>query len=251
MLGSTELESTSSSAAAALLPPPPRFDPETLRIPLTAMGLGFVSGVFSSASRASMVFMAENAHRQPDTVQGWYFYNKTKNYKVILAGVKGGFKSGLRLGAWAVSWVALDHGIAACRRSVLFGPSPTQPPLIISLSPEPSVQLSPPATTDLAGSDVASDEGSAVLYHPHDRYMRWFDGALAGTGVASGAVLLHRLPRPTSFHFILGGLLAGGVFGGLRDLQGLIAEAKPESEASKHTSSPVVVPSPAATPINR
>jgi hypothetical protein len=47
-------------------------------IPFTGFALGFGAGVYQSAKRASLVFMAENAHRRPDTVQGWYFYNKTK-----------------------------------------------------------------------------------------------------------------------------------------------------------------------------
>lgn len=49
-----------------------------MTIPLFAFALGFVPATYTAASRASLVFMAENAHRRPDTVQGWYFYNKTK-----------------------------------------------------------------------------------------------------------------------------------------------------------------------------
>lgn len=47
-------------------------------IPLAAAILGFSTGFYQAAKRAGLVFMAENAHRRPDTVQGWYFYNKTK-----------------------------------------------------------------------------------------------------------------------------------------------------------------------------
>jgi hypothetical protein len=49
-----------------------------LAIPLTGFTFGFGTGLYQSAKRSSLVFMAENAHRRPDTVQGWYFYNKTK-----------------------------------------------------------------------------------------------------------------------------------------------------------------------------
>jgi hypothetical protein len=47
-------------------------------IPVTGFTLGFCTGLYQAAKRSSLVFMAENAHRRPDTVQGWYFYNKTK-----------------------------------------------------------------------------------------------------------------------------------------------------------------------------
>lgn len=49
-----------------------------LAIPATAFAIGFGAGLYQAAKRSSLVFMAENAHRRPDTVQGWYFYNKTK-----------------------------------------------------------------------------------------------------------------------------------------------------------------------------
>ncbi|CAD6911926.1 unnamed protein product [Tilletia controversa] len=229
---SPRISSLPIHSVPALSPlPPPVFHPETLRIPLTAMGIGFISGCFTSASRASTVFMAENAHRQPDTVQGWYFYNKTKNYKIILAGGKGGAKTALRLGAWAGSWVALDHATSLCRRKLLYGPSPSsafatiQPSTVFGSRPDAvsSASYSVPAEM---GTEIAA--ASAMAYHPQDRYMRWFDGAFAGMGVASGAVLLHRLSRPTSTRFILGGVLAGGLAGGLRDLQGLLSEAQAE-----------------------
>lgn len=50
----------------------------TLGIPVTGAAIGFGAGFYQSAKRAGLVFLAENAHRRPDTVQGWYFYNKTK-----------------------------------------------------------------------------------------------------------------------------------------------------------------------------
>ncbi|KAG8863741.1 hypothetical protein FRB96_007578 [Tulasnella sp. 330] len=59
---------------------------------------------------ASLRFLAENAHRPPTTLQGWYFYNKTKNYRVLLAGFKGAGRESLRLGAMGCSWVALEEG---------------------------------------------------------------------------------------------------------------------------------------------
>lgn len=47
-------------------------------IPITGFAIGFCTGLYQAGKQSSLVFMAENAHRRPDTVQGWYFYNKTK-----------------------------------------------------------------------------------------------------------------------------------------------------------------------------
>ena len=60
---------------------------------------------------ASLRFLAENVHRPPTTVQGWYFYNKTKNYKVILGGLKGAAAEGGRLAAAGAGWVGASWGM--------------------------------------------------------------------------------------------------------------------------------------------
>ncbi|KDN44952.1 hypothetical protein K437DRAFT_263085 [Tilletiaria anomala UBC 951] len=156
-----EYEPNASNAMISPRPPPPvlctsthaRGDPNTLpphfvTLPASSFTLGFVTGLYTSANRASLVFMAENAHRRPETVQGWYFYNKTKvdlfkykkcysypspsfshfhrdpalfppqNYKVLLAGAKGGLATGLRLSAWVTAFMALDEAFGAGRLSL-------------------------------------------------------------------------------------------------------------------------------------
>ena len=85
-------------------------NPSTLLIPLCASSIGFVSGLLTASQRASLQFLAENAHRQPTTLQGWYFYNKTKNYRVALAGVQGGIRTAARLGGWTAAFVGLKEG---------------------------------------------------------------------------------------------------------------------------------------------
>ncbi len=42
-------------------------------------------------------------------MQGWYFYQKTKNYRVALAGLKGAGKEGLRGIAVGSAWVTMEH----------------------------------------------------------------------------------------------------------------------------------------------
>ena len=75
---------------------------------ISAYGLGFASGMATGFQRAGLVFLAENAHRLPTTVQGWYFYNKTKNYRMILGGLRQGSWTGLRLSGWVSGWCLLD-----------------------------------------------------------------------------------------------------------------------------------------------
>lgn len=92
-------------------------NPTLLLIPVCASTFGFVSGLLSTSQRVSLQFLAENAHRQPTTLQGWYFYNKTKNYKIALEGVKGGLKTAARLGLWTSAFVGLQE--AGVRSRVL------------------------------------------------------------------------------------------------------------------------------------
>lgn len=150
-------------------------------LPTTAFGLGLVSGVLTSGKKAGLVFMAENAHRLPDTVQGWYFYSKTKNYKVMLGAVKGGLKQGVRLGIWTTGFCFAERFAELTRGSV-------------------QKQLS------------GGKEGWKVLGH-------WTDGALAGVVAAGAATGLYRLPRASAMRVLQLGLLAGASTGGIRDLQ--------------------------------
>lgn len=83
-------------------------------LPCVATTLGFSFGLLRGSRRASLRFLAENAHRQPTTIRGWYLYNKTKNYKVFLAGLRGGGKEAARLGVVGLGWVGLEE---ACVRT--------------------------------------------------------------------------------------------------------------------------------------
>ncbi|KAF9046065.1 hypothetical protein BDZ89DRAFT_1007864 [Hymenopellis radicata] len=84
---------------------PPRLLVLPPAIFLLASTIGFVRG----SRAASLRFLAENAHRPPRTVQGWYFYQKTKNYRVAFAGLKGAGKEGLRGIAVGCAWVTVEH----------------------------------------------------------------------------------------------------------------------------------------------
>jgi len=82
-----------------------------LLVPGTAFIVGSAIGLVRGGRTASLRFLAENAHRPPKTVQGWYFYNKTKNYRVMLGGLKGAGLEGSRLGAIALCYVGLETAI--------------------------------------------------------------------------------------------------------------------------------------------
>lgn len=82
-----------------------------LLVPGTAFIVGSAIGLVRGGRRASLRFLAENAHRPPKTVEGWYFYNKTKNYRVMLGGMKGAGMEGSRLCGIAVCYVGLESVI--------------------------------------------------------------------------------------------------------------------------------------------
>ncbi|KAG9050464.1 hypothetical protein FS837_005269 [Tulasnella sp. UAMH 9824] len=88
-------------------------------IPITASLAGGMLGFIRGSRMSALRFLAENAHRAPTTVRGWYFYNKTKNYRVLLGGFKGGGQEALRLGAVGCGWVAFEEGWKAISTQVL------------------------------------------------------------------------------------------------------------------------------------
>lgn len=81
-----------------------------LVVPAIAFVVGTGLGIMRGGRTASLRFLAENAHRPPTTVQGWYFYKKTKNYRVMLGALKGAGVEASRLSILALSFVGLEEG---------------------------------------------------------------------------------------------------------------------------------------------
>ncbi len=79
-------------------------------LPGAAVLTGISIGLFRGSRTASLRFLAENAHRTPKTVRGWYLYNKSKNYRVLLGGLKAAGLDATKLGLTAAGWVALEEG---------------------------------------------------------------------------------------------------------------------------------------------
>lgn len=86
---------------------PPRF----YLVPGAAIIVGSAIGILRGSQAASLRFLAENVHRPPTTVQGWYFYNKTKNYKVLFGGLKGAGLEASKLVVVALGWVGIEEGL--------------------------------------------------------------------------------------------------------------------------------------------
>ncbi|KAJ7179345.1 hypothetical protein C8R46DRAFT_887198 [Mycena filopes] len=84
--------------------------PRLYTVPFGAVLLGMVVGVNRGARLASLRFLAENAHRTPTTQKGWYYYHKTKNYRVILGALQGAARDAAYLGTTTVAWVGLEEG---------------------------------------------------------------------------------------------------------------------------------------------
>jgi len=87
---------------------PPRF----YLVPGAALVVGSVIGIARGSRAASLRFLAENVHRPPTTVQGWYFYNKTKNYRVLYGGLKGAGAEASRLVAISLGYVGMEEGLS-------------------------------------------------------------------------------------------------------------------------------------------
>ncbi|KAI9013202.1 hypothetical protein BC832DRAFT_549036 [Gaertneriomyces semiglobifer] len=64
----------------------------TLQLGMAGAIGGFISGFYLGGRQRSYQFLAENAHRRPQTVGGWYYYHKYKNYEIAHFGFKSGFK---------------------------------------------------------------------------------------------------------------------------------------------------------------
>ncbi|KAJ8585306.1 hypothetical protein M405DRAFT_414964 [Rhizopogon salebrosus TDB-379] len=83
-------------------------------LPASAAFIGVFIGAVRGSRLASLRFLAENAHRPPKTIRGWYLYNKTKNYRRMAAGLKSGGKDATKLGVTAFVWVGIEDVLERC-----------------------------------------------------------------------------------------------------------------------------------------
>ena len=81
-----------------------------------AFFIGGLLGVSHGSKMSGMRFRAENSHRFPTTSTGWYLYHKTKNYHVMLGGIKEGLKMGFRTSAWTSAFLVVEDAIDRVRQ---------------------------------------------------------------------------------------------------------------------------------------
>lgn len=87
---------------------------------LTSFCGGFALGVSYGGKTSSLRFRAENAHRFPTTTTGWYLYHKSKNYHVMLGGLKEGFKMGWRIAFWTGCLFVIEEAVDRRRGRIDF-----------------------------------------------------------------------------------------------------------------------------------
>ena len=103
---------------------PAAINPHRLSIPYIIRISGVTTGAFLSGmclglaygtKTTSLRFRAENAHRLPSTSTGWYLYHKTKNYHVMLGGLKEGLKMGTKIAFWAGGFFMVEEAVDRLR----------------------------------------------------------------------------------------------------------------------------------------
>jgi len=171
--------------------------PFPIRVAYGMIG-GFSTGLFLGLSHGSktagMRFRAENAHRFPTTQKGWYLYHKSKNYHMMLGGIKDSFKLAPKLGVWAGSFFILE-GILDKARGQKAGR---------------------PGQEDFISTTIATLTLSGV-------WSLWSKYIVVMESSRQGRLTSHkdRLPIPTAVRIAKMGLYSGLGFGLLQDLAGL------------------------------
>ncbi|KAK5015281.1 hypothetical protein LTR60_002947, partial [Cryomyces antarcticus] len=92
--------------------------PFALRLPITALlsfTIGLSLGITHGSSAAGLRFRAENAHRLPTNNTGWYLYHKSKNYHMMLGGLKEGVKMGTKVGLWSTLFFGVEEAVDRAR----------------------------------------------------------------------------------------------------------------------------------------
>lgn len=69
---------------------------------------GFILGGVIGSRQSGMQYLAENAHRLPKTTEGWYFYHKKKNYRMIYGALSKGAVYSAKTGAMVALFEALE-----------------------------------------------------------------------------------------------------------------------------------------------
>ena len=92
--------------------------PFHFRFPAAAAGAfltGLSLGLSHGSKSAGLRFRAENSHRFPTTATGWYLYHKSKNYHMMLGGIKEGVKMGAKVASWGGGFFLVEEAVDRMR----------------------------------------------------------------------------------------------------------------------------------------
>ncbi|KXT09905.1 hypothetical protein AC579_9491 [Pseudocercospora musae] len=189
--------------------------PLGLRLPLatTISGFsGFILGLAKGSIDTGFRFRAENAHRLPKTQTGWFLYHKSKNYNMMLGGIKEGFRQAFRFGAWTGLYFVLEEGVdrgraAGARAWRKFWGGEWA---------KGGREMRMAAIEDLADVEDAVQE--EAVKGNRDCLSSMF----AGLGTAGMFSAWNRFPLPTAARTAKMGAKAGLAFGLLQDAVGLM-----------------------------
>ncbi|WWD17464.1 hypothetical protein CI109_101905 [Kwoniella shandongensis] len=204
---STSSSSSASSSRISLTIPT-----SLLILPTTAALIGLSIGVVRGGNKARLRFLAENAHRQPKTVQGWYFYTKTRNYRVFFGALRSGGKYALGLGGATAGYFLVDESVGWTRER-LFGPK-----------------------GDVAPQLDDEDEEEEGIYRKtgwRKGQVMWEDGAAAGGLLGLVVGTAYRLPRPLFIRSVLMGTILGGTTSAMQIAQAHIGKLRDEQERAE------------------
>ncbi|KIY36369.1 hypothetical protein I305_01230 [Cryptococcus gattii E566] len=187
-----------------------------IMLPAAAAIVGLSIGFIRGGSRARLRFLVENAHRKPKTVQGWYFYTKTRNYRVFFGALKAGGKYALGLGGATAGFVLVDESVGWAREQVL----------------GPAGEIQGAVTQDGDAFGLGQGEGSQVKRKAGWRKgeVKWEDGGVAGGLMGLVVGTTYKLPRPLFIRSVIMGIALGSLTSGMQTVQAHIGRLREEEE---------------------
>ncbi|KIR77348.1 hypothetical protein I306_05659 [Cryptococcus gattii EJB2] len=187
-----------------------------IMLPAAAAIVGLSIGFIRGGSRARLRFLVENAHRKPKTVQGWYFYTKTRNYRVFFGALKAGGKYALGLGGATAGFVLVDESVGWAREQVL----------------GPAGEIQGAVTQDGDAFGLGQGEGSQVKRKAGWRKgeVKWEDGGVAGGLMGLVVGTTYKLPRPLFIRSVIMGIALGSLTSGMQTAQAHIGRLREEEE---------------------
>ncbi|KAH0262003.1 hypothetical protein KCU91_g13674, partial [Aureobasidium melanogenum] len=209
-------EPTIATPESTRPPPNDRLSiPFNWRLPLTtvlASFAGFGLGLTHGGQLSGLRFRAENAHRLPTSQVGWYLYHKSKNYHIMLGGIKEGFRMGARLSFWTAIFFVFEEAVDRFRGAVVRN--------LVGFKERRREERH----RRLFGDDVYETpaEQALGLEHLHNERGVWvqrdfMSTVIAAMGTAGGFSAWNRFPVQTAARTATMGLKFGLVFGLMQD----------------------------------